>query len=212
MNKTVFKQTILLAIFLSLSGCNMLKQQGQSVSDSNVADTLVEVDAIQSPTNKGIPLETTQLVVPEGWAEYTEPAYGYTISYPSNFEVTPAPTQGHGGLTRYRGENSGEDVWIEVGVHQGIYKKDDESLREVELSRSPETEFEYERLFEVNGLAVYQQLVGLRSGYGPDPKTHGIYNIFELNGEIYFLELYTSQPFDQFELVSQMLGSIKVAE
>jgi len=153
-------------------------------------------------------LETSEVIVPSEWLVYNDPKYGLTISHPENWDITPAPQEGFGGLIRLQGENSGENIWIEIGLHENLEKTDDISLRQIELSRSPSTRFEEERNIILNGLPVYQQLVPLVTGAGPDSKDYGIYNIFELDGRLFFLEAYTSQPFDQFEFVSQIIAGL----
>jgi hypothetical protein len=97
---------------------------------------------------------------------------------------------------------------VEIGHHYQTVREPNESLREVELRRSPETRFESERNLKIQGQEVYQQVIPLISGGGKDSKKYGVYNIFELDGKLYFMELYTNNPNDYETFLEQMLLKI----
>lgn len=161
------------------------------------------------PENETLQIETLDISLPQEWDVYEDPTYGLSISYPSSLEITPAPTEGYGGLIRFQGEYNEELIWIEVGYLFDTKREPDETLREVEHRRSPDTKYTQERMIKVNDMEIYQQVVPLVSGGGANPKTHGIFNLFEFSGKLYFAEIYTNNADKQLEFITQFTSAIK---
>lgn len=190
-----------------------LYQLGAYVSDDGNftkknAMEIINTVTFTKPMSGSPRKEMQQVTAPTNWKTYSDRKLTISINYPSNFEVTPAPPEGSGGFLRLQGEKNNEFVIIEVGEHSDLKKPTNMSLREFEISRSPGTKFDEERMINLNGLDIYQQLVPIISGGGPNRKDYGIYNIFIINQRIYFLELYTHNPFDQFEFVNELISTI----
>lgn len=168
---------------------------------------LLDTITFNQAEQEALPIEELDYAAGLDWTVFDDMTYGLKIKHPVSWVVTPAPSQGLGGLVRLAGESNGENVYIEISKHINVTKSKEQSLRDVELSRSPQTVIKEERMLSLNGREVYQQKIEMTSG-GADSKKYGVYNIFELDGELYFAELYTDKPFDQEYIVENIVALI----
>lgn len=158
-------------------------------------------DPLEQPTPT--PTADPELVTAD-WQTYEDKVYGYRIKVPEDWEVTPTPIQGFGGVAQFRGENLGEKFKIEVGK-QDLSKDDREDLGSYEVRRTREQDvivIESE-LKKVAEREFFSQRIELSTG--DTDKEIGLYYIINVGSEVYFVEAYVADEEMQIGFVETLL-------